>query len=255
MRQTIIAGNWKLHGTQAFADALISDLVKALPLAGVDVVILPPSLYVSGLIKTYAQSGIRFGVQDISAHASGAYTGEIAATMCADIGALFTLVGHSERRQYHHESNVEVANKCSAALNAGIRPIVCVGESLQEREDGKTEEVIAAQLAPILQQTKPAQLAQLIIAYEPVWAIGTGKTASPQQAQDVHAFIRREFSRADAMMAEQLSILYGGSVKPDNAADLFAQKDIDGGLIGGASLQAHDFLAIGRAAAHPDARI
>ena len=248
MRQTILAGNWKLNGSRASAATLIGDLVKALPLAGIELVILPPATYLAELIKTYSQTALRFGAQDISAHVSGAYTGEIAAAMLVDIGATYTLVGHSERRQYHHETDAEVAKKCVAALQAGLRPIVCVGESLQEREDGKTEQVIGTQLAPVLQQTDPSLLAQIVIAYEPVWAIGTGKTASPQQAQQVHAFIRSQLSRVDPQIAQRLSILYGGSVKPDNAAALFAQEDIDGGLVGGASLQAHDFIAIGRAA-------
>lgn len=248
MRQTILAGNWKLNGSRAFSAALIGDLVKALPVVGIEVVILPPALYLAELIKTYAHSSLRFGAQDISAHVSGAYTGEIAASMLVDIGAAYTLVGHSERRQYHHETNAEVAKKCVVALQAGLRPIVCVGESLQEREDGKTEQVISSQLAPVLQQVDPSLLAQMVIAYEPVWAIGTGKTASPLQAQQVHAYIRNQIYRVDAKVAQCLSILYGGSVKPDNAAELFAQEDIDGGLVGGASLQARDFIAIGSAA-------
>jgi triosephosphate isomerase len=200
-------------------------------------------------VAKFDGNGVAFGAQDVSAHDKGAYTGEVAAAMLADVGARYTLVGHSERRQYHAESSELVARKFAAAQAAGLVPILCVGESLEEREAGRTEDVIAAQLSPVLALAGVAAFANAVVAYEPVWAIGTGRTASPEQAQAVHAFIRSQIAALDARIADSLPLLYGGSVKPDNAASLFAQADVDGGLIGGASLAAADFLAIARAAA------
>lgn len=248
MRRRIVAGNWKLNGTRGFADALL-DEVAAGSMPGVDLVVLPPFPYIAPLVARLGGKGLAFGGQDVSEHTSGAFTGEVSAAMLADVGARFALVGHSERRQYHAESSDLVARKFAAALAAGLTPILCVGESLEDREAGRTEAVIAAQLAPVLDQAGAGAFAAAVVAYEPVWAIGTGRTASPEQAQEVHAFIRGQVADRDATIAGSLPILYGGSVKPANAASLFGQADVDGGLIGGASLVAADFLAIAQAAA------
>ncbi len=244
MRRNIVAGNWKLHGSKAFAAELVTAIVAALPVSGADVVVLPPLPYLGELIEGFKSSHLLFGAQDVSANEKGAYTGEVSATMLVDIGARYGLVGHSERRQYHAESDALVARKFLAAKHAGLTPILCVGESLHERECGQTEYRIQTQLAAIFEQIGDQAFAGAVIAYEPVWAIGTGKTATPAQAQAVHAFIRGEIAARDATIAGLLSILYGGSCKPDNAVELFSQPDVDGGLIGGASLVASDFLAI-----------
>ena len=248
MRRRIVAGNWKLHGTRDFATRLVGDLVEHLPLSGVDVVVLPPLPYLGDLIEDFEDRQVAFGAQDVSANEQGAYTGEVSAAMLVDVGARYGLVGHSERRRYHHEGSELVARKFVAACNVGLVPILCVGETLEERQAGRTEAVIAAQLQPALELAGVARFAGAVVAYEPVWAIGTGQTATPAQAQAVHAFIRGEVAARDARIGDSLPLLYGGSVKPDNAAELFAQPDIDGGLIGGASLVAADFLAIARAA-------
>ena len=244
MRRKIVAGNWKLHGTRAFALDLVGAVVAGLPEAGPHVVILPPLPYLGELIEDFEGSGLLFGAQDVSANETGAYTGEVSAAMLVDIGARYGLVGHSERRQYHGESNAMVAAKFKAAKQAGLVPILCVGESLHEREAGQTEYRIETQLEAVFELCGPQAFAGAVIAYEPVWAIGTGRTATPAQAQAVHAFIRGEVAARDATLAGSLPILYGGSCKPENAAELFAQPDVDGGLIGGASLVAADFLAI-----------
>ncbi|TAK38250.1 MAG: triose-phosphate isomerase [Lysobacteraceae bacterium] len=244
MRRRIVAGNWKLHGDRAFAHALLDAIVAAPRPAGVDLVVLPPLPYLADLVEEYGPRGIGFGAQDVSANEKGAYTGEVSARMLADVGARHGLVGHSERREYHGESSELVARKFMAAKAAGLVPILCVGETLQHREAGQTEFRIEAQLQPVLELGGAAAFDGAIVAYEPVWAIGTGLTATPEQAQAVHAFIRGEIAARDAKIAGSLPILYGGSCKPDNAAALFAQPDVDGGLIGGASLAAADFLAI-----------
>ncbi len=216
-----------------------------------DVVVCAPSLYLEQLRQLLSPE--EMGAQDVSAHQPGAYTGDIAAEMLRDAGCGWVIVGHSERRQWHAETDVIVAQKAERALQAGLRPIVCIGETLQQREAGQTHAVLSAQLAAVLQRIGAKKLSSGALAYEPVWAIGTGRTASPQQAQEVHAALRTQVHAqghgADAAAARTLRILYGGSVKPANAAELFAQPDIDGGLIGGASLVAEDFLAI-CAAAH-----
>ena len=249
MRRRIVAGNWKLHGDRVFAHGLM-DAIAAVPApAGVERVVLPPLPYLGDLVERYAGSDIAFGAQDVSANERGAYTGEVSAAMLLDVGARYGLVGHSERRQYHHEGSELVARKFLAARAAGLVPILCVGETLQQRESGQTEYVIQSQLEPLLDLGGVGALDGAVVAYEPVWAIGTGHTASPDQAQAVHAFIRGEISARDAKIAGSLPILYGGSCKPDNAAALFAQPDVDGGLIGGAALVAADFLAIATAAA------
>ena len=248
MRRKIVAGNWKLHGTRAFATALVAE-IAASPVPGVELVILPPLPYIGDLIEDFEGTPLAFGAQDVSSNEQGAYTGEVSASMLVDVGARYGLVGHSERRQYHAESSELVALKFQAAIHAGLCPILCLGEGLEQREAGETEAVIAAQLRPVLDLVGVAAFARAVVAYEPVWAIGTGRTASPEQAQAVHAFIRGEVAALDATIAGSLPILYGGSVKPGNAASLFGQADVDGGLIGGASLVAADFLAIATAAA------
>jgi triosephosphate isomerase len=249
MRRKIVAGNWKLHGSRQFASELVEQVAAGLPLDGVELVILPPLPYLGDLVEDFEGTALAFGAQDVSSNEKGAYTGEVSASMLVDVGAGYGLVGHSERRQYHHESSELVARKFVAAAHAGLVPVLCVGETLEQREAGATEQVIAAQLAPVLELAGVAAFARAVVAYEPVWAIGTGRTATPGQAQAVHAFIRGEIAGRDARIADSLPILYGGSVKPDNAAELFAQPDVDGGLVGGASLVAADFLAIAEAAA------
>ncbi|MGV8959276.1 MAG: triose-phosphate isomerase [Stenotrophomonas sp.] len=249
MRRKIVAGNWKLHGSRQFAVELVGQIAAGLPLEGVKLVVLPPLPYLGGLVEGFGADSLAFGAQDVSSNEKGAFTGEVSAAMLVDVGARYTLVGHSERRQYHHEDSELVARKFAAARHAGLVPILCVGETLEQREAGQTEQVIAAQLAPVLDLVGAEGFAGAVVAYEPVWAIGTGRTASKEQAQAVHAFIRGEVAARDARIADSLSILYGGSVKPDNAAELFSQPDVDGGLVGGASLVAADFLAIAKAAA------
>ena len=247
MRRKIVAGNWKLHGDRAFAYGLMDELAAGVP-QDVDVVILPPLPYLGELIEDYAPKGIGFGSQDVSCNEKGAYTGEVSASMLVDVGARYGLVGHSERRQYHNESSELVARKFVAARNAGLTPILCVGETLGQREAGQTEARIQKQIEAVFDAAGEQAFDGAVIAYEPVWAIGTGQTATPEQAQAVHAFIRGEVAARDARIADSLPLLYGGSVKPDNAAELFSQSDVDGGLVGGASLVARDFLAIVRAA-------
>ncbi|MDR6093988.1 triose-phosphate isomerase [Stenotrophomonas sp. SORGH_AS_0321] len=249
MRRKIVAGNWKLHGTREFATTLVTDIANGAPEQGVELVILPPLPYLGELADDFADTAVSFGAQDVSSNEKGAYTGEVSASMLHEVGARYGLVGHSERRQYHHESSELVARKFAAALHAGLVPVLCVGETLEQREAGQTEVVIASQLAPVLALVGGQGFENAVVAYEPVWAIGTGRTASKEQAQQVHAFIRGEVAKVDARIADSLTILYGGSVKPDNAAELFAQPDVDGGLVGGASLVAADFLAIAQAAA------
>jgi triosephosphate isomerase len=250
MRQRIVAGNWKLHGDRGFAHALMDALTApgAMP-AGVSLVVLPPMPYICELSISYGDRGVAFGAQDVSENEEGAYTGEVAAQMLVDVGCRYGLVGHSERRQFHGEDSELVARKFVAARRAGLVPILCVGETLHQREAGQTEWAIQRQIEPVFELAGEDAFAGAVLAYEPVWAIGTGRTAEPAQAQEVHAFLRGELSARNATIASSLPILYGGSVKPANAAALFSQPDIDGGLIGGASLQAGDFLAIAAAAA------
>lgn len=248
MRTTIVAGNWKLNGSRDSAVALLDAVLSGLRGQAGQVLVFPPLPYLAELATRYAGSRLGFGAQDVSEHVKGAYTGEVAASMLAEVGARWCLAGHSERRAYHGESSDLVARKAVAALTAGLRPIVCIGETLEQRQSGQTERVLTEQLAPVLALGTGA-LQQMVLAYEPVWAIGTGVTASPEQAQDAHAFIRSQVASVGDTMADSLAILYGGSVKSDNAAALFAQPDVDGGLIGGASLAAADFLGIVAAAA------
>ena len=247
MRRKIVAGNWKLHGTRDFATRLVGE-IAATSVAGVELVVLPPLPYLGDLIEDFEGTPLQFGAQDVSSNEQGAYTGEVSASMLVDVGAHYGLVGHSERRQYHGESSELVALKFQAAVKAGLQPILCLGEGLDDREAGRVEAVIAAQLQPVLEQVGMEAFANAVIAYEPVWAIGTGRTATAEQAQAVHAYIRSLIAAHDATIADSLPILYGGSVKPGNAAELFGQADVDGGLIGGASLVSADFLAIAHAA-------
>ena len=247
MRRKIVAGNWKLHGTRDFATRLVGE-IAATSVAGVELVVLPPLPYLGDLIEDFEGTPLQFGAQDVSSNEQGAYTGEVSASMLVDVGAHYGLVGHSERRQYHGESSELVALKFQAAVKAGLQPILCLGEGLDDREAGRVEAVIAAQLQPVLEQVGVEAFANAVIAYEPVWAIGTGRTATAGQAQAVHAYIRSLIAAHDATIADSLPILYGGSVKPGNAAELFGQADVDGGLIGGASLVSADFLAIAHAA-------
>lgn len=247
MRRTIVAGNWKLHGDRTFAFQLLDAVAAQGAPEGVERIILPPLPYLGELVERYEARGLQFGAQDVSANERGAFTGEVSAAMLIDVGARYGLVGHSERRHYHRESNELIARKFFAARAAGLTPILCVGETLEERQNGQTEWRIQQQLEPVLERGADV-LDGAILAYEPVWAIGTGKTATPEQAQEVHAFIRGELAQYDARIAGSLPILYGGSVKADNAAALFSQPDVDGGLVGGASLVADDFNAIVAAA-------
>ncbi|MDA8420994.1 MAG: triose-phosphate isomerase [Pseudomonadota bacterium] len=249
MRRPVVAGNWKMNGTQAEAAALVGGIEQGL--AGVrhaELLVCPPFVLIPVVAEWLGGSRIAWGGQNLSAHKSGAYTGEVSGAMLRDFGCSHVIVGHSERRALYGEGDEVVAEKFRAAQNVGLVPILCVGETLAEREAGETEAVIARQLDAVVHLAGVAAMDSAIIAYEPVWAIGTGKTATPAQAQAVHAFIRQRLAQLSATVAERLRILYGGSVKAANAQELFGQPDIDGGLIGGASLDAGEFLAICRAA-------
>lgn len=247
MRRKMVAGNWKMHGDRARAASLAA-AVAAHP-SRCEVVLLPPFVHIGDAAAKVASSGVAIGAQDLSPHDEGAHTGEVSGAMLADMRCSYALVGHSERRQDLKEDDAIVVAKFQAALRAGIAPILCVGETLAERESESTFKVLARQLGAVLAVVGKEGFDRAVLAYEPVWAIGTGRTASPEQAQEVHAFLRSEVAGLDARIAGSLRILYGGSVKPGNAGALFGQPDIDGGLIGGASLVAEDFLAIIDAAA------
>lgn len=249
MRRAMVAGNWKMHGTRTGVRELISALLQqALP-GNVDVAVFPPSLFIAQVLQELAGTPLAVGGQDCAAQAEqGALTGEIASTQLADTGCKLVLVGHSERRLILGESDQVVAQKFAAAQLAGLVPVLCVGETLEQREAGETLQVVARQLAEVIKVSGVAAMAAAIIAYEPVWAIGTGLTASPEQAQEVHLAIRQQLAMHDAGVAQATRILYGGSVKAANAAELFGMPDIDGGLVGGASLNANEFGAICRAA-------
>ena len=246
MRRTLIAGNWKMNGSLD-ANARLLEHMLAGATTDADLAVCVPAPYLAQVQTALSASAVRWGAQDLSEHESGAFTGEVSAQMLKDFGCTYVIVGHSERRSYHGESDELVARKAVRALKAGLIPIVCVGETLQEREEDRTNAVVVRQLAPVITAVG-AQLVDIVIAYEPVWAIGTGKTATPAMAQQVHQVIRATLAKADAVAADHLQILYGGSMKPDNAKELLAMPDIDGGLIGGASLKASDFLAIAAAA-------
>ena len=246
MRRKLVAGNWKMYGTRESAQKLVAAIVADFP-THCDVAVFPSFPYLVPLIEGHG-ARLAFGAQDCSEHDDGAYTGDVSAAMLKDVGCRYVLTGHSERRQYHHEDDAQIACKVVKALEHGLTPILCVGESLEEHDAGRTAEVVRRQLGKVIEHCGIAVFERVIVAYEPVWAIGTGRTASPEKAQSVHALLRSQLAQADAKIADSTRILYGGSVKPDNAAELFAENDIDGGLIGGASLKAADFLAICAAA-------
>lgn len=242
MKKKLIAGNWKMNGSTAANAALVQQLLAGVGQATCDIAVCVPAPYLAEVGALVKGSAIAVGAQDVSAHDAGAYTGEVSAGMLRDLGVRYTIVGHSERRQYHGETDAVVASKAQKALAAGITPIVCVGETLQEREAGLTEEVVKRQLAAVI-HTNGHCISEIVVAYEPVWAIGTGKTASPEQAQQVHAVLRAQLHAATEH-SDRVQILYGGSMNAANAAQLLGQADIDGGLVGGASLKAPDFLSI-----------
>ena len=251
-RKKLIAGNWKMNGSLEANDALVRAVVAGLPAAGegaganvgsgADVALCVPAPYLAQVQSLVQASALDLGAQDVSVHASGAYTGEVSAAMLREFGARYAIVGHSERRQYHGETDAQVADKAKASLAAGVTPIVCVGETLAEREAGQTEAVVKRQLAAVIHVNGHC-ISEIVVAYEPVWAIGTGRTATPEQAQQVHAVLRAQLHAASTQ-DDRVRILYGGSMNAANAASLLAQPDIDGGLIGGASLKSADFLQI-----------
>ncbi|NND90769.1 MAG: triose-phosphate isomerase [Granulosicoccus sp.] len=248
-RQSLIAGNWKLNGTRSSVVKLASEISVGAGSLGVEILVCPVSVHLADALTVVGNSPVHLGAQNCSDAVTGALTGEVSADMLVEFGCEYVIAGHSERRALFHESSEQVAAKCLAVQKAGMTPILCVGETLEQRETGQVETVIASQLDALLDVGGIDAFRQLVIAYEPVWAIGTGKTASPEQAQAVHEMIRERIATQDAEVGDALRILYGGSVKPDNAALLFSQPDIDGGLIGGAALDAESFLAICEAAA------
>jgi len=249
VRHKLVAGNWKLNGSKASAEQLATHIATGTQaLSNVAIAVCPPYVYIPTVAACLKASSVALGAQNLSVHEHGAYTGEVSAPMLRDCACDYVIVGHSERRALFGETDEITAAKFAAARQQALTPILCVGETLAERERDATEEVVARQLDVVLAQEGIAALADAVIAYEPVWAIGTGKTASPQQAQDVHAFIRSKLAHLDDSVASKVRILYGGSVKGSNAAELFAMADIDGGLIGGASLDAQDFIKICQAA-------
>jgi triosephosphate isomerase len=248
MRRPLVAGNWKMNGSRAQAAALVDGIKKGVAAASrVEVAVCPPFILIPLVAERLAGTAVAWGGQNLDVHESGAFTGEISGPMLKDYGCAYVIVGHSERRTLYGEGDALVAEKFGAVRAAGLMPILCVGETLAEREANRTEQVVARSLDAVLDKHGIAALRDAVIAYEPVWAIGTGKTAAPSQAQDVHRFIRGRLAAKDRGIADNLRILYGGSVKGSNAKELFAQHDIDGGLIGGASLQAEEFLTICRA--------
>ena len=249
MRTPLVAGNWKMNGTQAMANELCQGIIAGMnDLNNVEVLVCPPAILIPSAVNAATNSNLLVGGQDIDINQGGAFTGQTSTAMLLDAGCSHVIVGHSERRQFYGDSDALVAEKTQVALDAGLTPIVCVGESQQERESGSTEAVVGTQLNAVLDKVGIAAFSKIVIAYEPVWAIGTGLTASPEQAQDVHAFIRGILADKDQSVAEQCRVLYGGSMKPGNAAELISKPDIDGGLIGGAALAAQDFLGICSAA-------
>jgi triosephosphate isomerase len=242
MKKKLIAGNWKMNGTATSNATLLEALLAQSAGWNCQVAVCVPAVYMAQVQGIVEGSGIALGSQDVSAQESGAYTGEVSAAMLKDFGVRYAIVGHSERRQYHGETDATVANKATRALAAGITPIVCVGETLAEREAGRTEEVVKRQLAAVIHANGHC-ISEIVVAYEPIWAIGTGKTATPEMAQQVHAVLRAQLHAATEM-ADRVHILYGGSMNAANAEQLLAQPDIDGGLVGGAALKAADFLSI-----------
>lgn len=248
MRQTLVAGNWKLNGSLESIKQLVAGIIAGAGDTGnTQIAVCPPFVYIPLVSNLLADSKVVVGSQDVSDQDSGAFTGEVSGPMLNDFKCTYAIVGHSERRALYGEDDVFTARKYAAARKSGLTPILCVGETLEEREQGITETVVARQLDAVIELEGVESLGDAVIAYEPVWAIGTGKTASPRQAQDVHAFIRGKLAGLNQGVADKVQILYGGSVKGSNAEELFAMDDIDGGLIGGASLDAGDFLAICKA--------
>lgn len=249
MDKMLVVGNWKMNGTRSSIDALIAGLKADLTDGASGVVVCPPNIYIDQVRTLIDGTTIALGGQNLDWHDAGAFTGEVSASMLADLGCDYVLVGHSERRALFGETNEAVALKCVAAIEKGISPIFCVGETQAQREAGETESIIASQLVPVFDRLGVDLMADVIVAYEPVWAIGTGKTASPQQADDVHRFIRDTIAEKDLNIANNIQILYGGSVNASNATELFGMQNIDGALVGGASLDTASFLAICQAAA------
>ena len=250
MRKILVAGNWKMHGSGAMVQELLEGLLAGTQNeSDVDMAVFPPYPYLAQVQSLLDGSSISWGAQSVNPVSQGAHTGEVSAGMLLDFGCRYVLTGHSERRAIYGESDEDVAKRFEVALASGLEPVLCVGETLEERENGETEAVVERQLDAVLDRCGIAGFERAVVAYEPVWAIGTGMTATPEQAQAVHAFIRDKFFSQDDIIAGQLRILYGGSVNGSNAADLFAREDIDGGLVGGASLKIEDFLAIRNAVA------
>jgi len=247
MRSCLIAGNWKMNGSLQSVIDLVEGILAGDP-GRAELAVCPPAVFLLKVGGMLADSNIALGAQNVCDRASGAYTGEISADMLKECGCRYAIVGHSERRALYAENDALIAARCAMAVESGLTPILCVGETLEQREQGVTETVVAAQLDAVIKVVGIEALGRSVIAYEPVWAIGTGQVATPQQAQAVHAFIRDRIAGQDAGVAQGLRILYGGSMNPSNAAELLAQSDIDGGLIGGASLKAADFLAIAQSA-------
>ena len=248
MRQTLVAGNWKMNGTLESVHTLVEGIKSGLDtVTDTEVVVCPPFVYLETVSRLISGTSVVLGAQNVAKEDPGAFTGEIAAPMLRDFGCQYVIVGHSERRNLYGETDSLVADKFARALQEGLKPILCVGELLEEREAGKEREVVARQVNAVIEKVGIAGVGKGVIAYEPVWAIGTGKTASPEQAQEAHAFIREQMASHDGTVAESTRILYGGSVNAANIDGLVAAPDIDGGLIGGASLKPQDFLAISRA--------
>lgn len=249
MRRPFIAGNWKMHGSRAENAELIEGLLLGLPAQpAADIAVCPPFVYLWEVSRLLKASSIALGAQSVCAETAGAFTGEASAAMLKDVGCAYVIVGHSERRSIYKEDDALVARKYLAAQSHGLTPILCVGETLEERERGQTTKVVSRQLGAVLDLARVQSLKKAVVAYEPVWAIGTGKNATPEQAQEVHAHIRSDVAALDAKIAAELRVLYGGSVKAGNAREIFAMPDVDGGLIGGASLKADEFLKICAAA-------
>jgi triosephosphate isomerase len=245
MRRKLIAGNWKMHGSLSSNRRFFLEFTEGLKNeAKCDVLICPPAIYLDSCVEELSKSGVFVGAQDVSSHENGAYTGEVSASMLADIGCTYVIVGHSERRVFHRESNETVAQKVVQALRSGITPIVCVGENLAQHEAGLAIDVVSSQLRAVLDILDCGAIARIMVSYEPVWAIGTGKSASPEIAQGIHMELRKIFAERDPSIAQKVKILYGGSMKSGNAKSLLRMPDIDGGLIGGASLSVSEFLEI-----------
>ena len=247
MRQKLFVGNWKMNGSLVANGVLLRGIKEGAADVTGELAVCVPAPYLYQCSEILIQSGIALGAQDVSSHAIGAYTGQVSARMLQDFGCKYVIVGHSERREYHGETDEEIANKAQRALAARLTPIVCVGETLAQKEAGRTREVISMQMRAFLNVLEPEETLGLVIAYEPIWAIGTGKTATPEMAQEVHALLRELLVEKSPTAGGQVKILYGGSMRPENARELLQMPDIDGGLIGGAALKATDFLAIAKA--------